>query len=70
MLVSTAFRIPLLKFSSACLTETHWDHAFVPQELPVPSRPPRRPDPPGRFGVLTGGDRLVRQLQASLALWR
>ena len=31
----------------------------------MPSRPARLPEPPGRFGVLTGGDRLVRQLQVS-----
>lgn len=39
------------------------------QELPVPSRPPRIPEPPGRFGMLTGGHRLVQQLQASLVSW-
>ena len=42
---------------------------FCGQELPVPSRAPRRPEAPGRFGVLTGGDRLVRQLQGSLVPW-
>ena len=36
------------------------------QEMPVPSRPPRRPEPPGRAAMLTGGDRLVRALQTSL----
>eukprot|EP00438_Fugacium_kawagutii_P016426 Skav206446 [mRNA] locus=scaffold295:246394:251242:+ [translate_table: standard] len=40
------------------------------EELPVPSRRSRLPEPPGRFGVLTGGDRLVRQLQASLVTVR
>ena len=43
-------------------TDDEW---CVWQELAVPSRPARLPEPPGRFGVLTGGDRLVRQLQVS-----
>ena len=33
----------------------------------MPSRPPRRPEPLGRAAILTGGDRLVRALQTSLA---
>ena len=40
------------------------------EELQVPSRPPRIPEPPGRFGMLTGGHRLVQQLQASLVTIR
>ncbi|CAE7500633.1 NMA111 [Symbiodinium pilosum] len=38
--------------------------------MPVPSRPPRRPEPPGRAAMLTGGDRLVRALQTSLVTVR
>ncbi|CAE7900648.1 unnamed protein product [Symbiodinium necroappetens] len=43
---------------------------WTSEELPVPSRPPRRPEPLGRAAILTGGDRLVRALQTSLVTVR
>ncbi|CAJ1407712.1 unnamed protein product [Effrenium voratum] len=50
----------------ADVSPNHW----TSEELPVPCRPPRLPDLPGRHGLLTGGDRLVRALQASLVTIR
>eukprot|EP00439_Symbiodinium_sp_Y106_P066398 s508_g10.t2 len=43
---------------------------WTSEEFPVPSRPPRRPEPLGRAAILTGGDRLVRALQTSLVTVR
>jgi len=43
-----------------------WDS----RDMPLPSRPPRVAEPPGRAAMLTGGDRLVRLLQTSLVTVR
>ncbi|CAE8715703.1 unnamed protein product, partial [Polarella glacialis] len=39
-------------------------------DMPLPSSLPRIPEPPGRAAMLTGGDKLVRSLQASLVTVR
>ncbi|CAE7441249.1 unnamed protein product [Symbiodinium natans] len=61
---------PLKLWQCASPASSASPEQWTSQELPVPSLPLRRPEPPGRAAILTGGDRLVRALQTSLVTVR